>query len=107
MRFRVPDQEGHDLKRGPQHRLQHHEMHFERMLAHERARVDDNSRRPGEFGVSGGRDLNLAEGRPPFLRRMKRHAPERDAMRRANDDDAARRLGAARPRAKRGRGDRA
>jgi hypothetical protein len=38
---------------------------------------------------------------------MNRNARKRDAMGRANDDDAARRLGAARPRAKRSRGDRA
>ena len=77
------------------------------MLAHERARIDKDAARLGETGVSAGRDLNLAERGAPFRRRMHRDPAKCDAVRRADDDDAANRLGAARPRAERGRGDRA
>ena len=50
----VADQNRDDFERRRQHRLQHHEMHFERMLAHERPRVDDDVGRLGELGVSDG-----------------------------------------------------
>ena len=107
MRLGVADQNGHDFERRRQHRLQHDQMHFERMLAGERPRVDDNAGRLGELGVSAGRDRNFAKRRAPLRRRMNRHARKRDAMGGADDDDAARRLGAARPRAERRRRDRA
>ena len=82
-------------------------MHFERMLARERPRVDDDAGRLGELGMRDGRDRSLAERRAPLRRRMNRNARKRDAMGGANDDDPARRLGAARPRAERCRRDRA
>ena len=107
LRIGVADQKRHDFKRGRQHRLQHYEMHLQRMLAPERPGVDEDAMRLGEFRLSGGRDLNLAEGRAPSCRRVDRDAAKRDAVRRADDDDATNRLGAARPRAERGRGDRA
>ena len=107
MRIGVADQDGDDFERRRQHRLQHHKVHFERMLAHERPRVDDNARRLSELGMSNGRDRRLAQRRAPFRRRMNRNAGKRDAMGRANNDNAAGRLGAARPRAERCRGDRA
>ena len=82
-------------------------MHFERMLARERSRIDDHAGRLGELGMRDARDWNLAERRAPLRRRMNRNARKRDAMGRANDDDPARRLGAARPRAECGRRNRA
>ena len=74
-------------------------MHFERMLARERARIDDHAGRLGELGMRDARDRNVAERCAPLRRRMNRNARERDAMGWANDNDPARRLGAARPRA--------
>ena len=103
----VADQHGDDFERRRQHRLEHYQMHFERMLAHERPRVDDNSGRLCEPGVRDGRDRSLAERRAPFRRRMDRNAGKRDAMGGADDHDAARWLDAARPGAERGRRDRA
>ena len=63
--------------------------------------------RLGETGVSGGRDRRLAERGAPFRRGVDCDPAKRDAVRGADDDDAANGLGAARPRAERGRGDRA
>ena len=77
------------------------------MLASERSRVDDHAERLGEFSVSDGRDRSFAQQSAPFGRRMNRNARKRHAMGRANDDNAARWFGAARPRAKRSRRDRA
>ena len=74
MRIGVADENGNDLERGRQHRLQHHEMHFERMLARERPRVDEDAASLGELGVSDGCDRRLAERRPPLRRRMDRDA---------------------------------
>jgi len=82
-------------------------MHFERMLARERARIDDHAGRLGEPGMRDARDRNLAERRAPLRRRMNGNAGERDAMGRSNDDDPARRLEAARPGAERCRRNRA
>ncbi len=107
VRIGVPDQNGHDFEWRRQHCLEHDQMHFERMLARERPRVDDNAGRLGELGVSDRRDRNFAQRRAPFRRRMNRDARKRDAMRGADDDNAARRVGAARPRAERCRRDRA
>ncbi len=106
MRIGVADQNGDDLERRRQHRLEHYQMHFERMLAHEDARVDDNTGRLRELSMSDGRDRSFAERRAPLRRRMNRNARKRDAMGGANDDDAAWWFGAARPRAERCRGDR-
>ena len=69
-------------------------MHFERMLALERARIDNHAGRLGELGMRDARDRNLAERCAPLRRRMNRNARERDAMGWANDNDPARRLGA-------------
>ena len=102
----VADQNGDDFERRRQHRLQHHQVHFERMLARERPRVDDNARHLSELGMSDRRDRHFAERRAPFRRRMNRNARKRDAMGGADDDDAARWFGATRPRAERRRGDR-
>ena len=71
------------------------------MLAHERARIDDNARGLSELGVSDWRDRRFAKRRSPLRRRMNRNARERDAMGWANDDDSPWRLGAARPGAER------
>ena len=107
MRIGVADQNGNDLERRRQHRLQHHEMHFERVLARKRPRVDENAASLGELGVSARRDRRLAERGQPFRRRMDREPMKRDPVRGTDDDDASRRLGAARPWAERSRGDRA
>ena len=82
-------------------------MHFERMLARERPGVDEYSGRLGEPGMRDARDRNPAERRAPSRSRMNRNARKRHAMGGADDDDPARRLGAARPRAERGRRNRA
>ena len=93
----VADQYGDDFERRRQHRLQHHEVHFERMLAHERSRVDDKPLRLSELGMSARRHRRLAQRRAPLGRWMNRYARKRHAMGRANDDNAARRVGAPRP----------
>ncbi len=90
-----------------QHRLQHHQMHFERMLAGEGPCVDRRRRGFREPEVEIARDFGFAERRRPGHGRMDREAAEGDAMRRADDDDAARRIGPPRPGAEGGRGDRA
>ena len=107
MRIGVADQNGNDLERRRQHRLQHHEMHFERVLARKRPRVDENAASLGELGVSDRRDRRHAERGQPFRRRVDREPMKRDPVRGTDDHDASRRLGAARPRAERSRGDRA
>ena len=107
MRIGVADQNGDDLERGRQHRLQHDEVHFERMLARERPRVDENAASLGEFGLSDGATGASPSGVRAAAGRMDREPAERGAMRGADDDDASRRLGAARPGAERCRRDRA
>ena len=107
MRSGVADEDRNDLERGRQHRLEHHEMHFERMLAGERPGIDEDARRPGELGVRNRRDLRFAQRRPPFHRRMDRDPAEGDPVGRTDDHDAARRLGALRPRTEGARRDRA
>ena len=66
----VADQDGDDFEPRRQHRLEHDQMHFERMLARERARIDDHAGRLGELGMRDARDRNLAERRAPLRRRM-------------------------------------
>ena len=103
-----PTRDRNDLERGRQHRLQHHEMHFERMLARERPRVDEDGR--GPWRARRGRRL-----RPALRRAASAISPAGwiarpwKATRCAGPTMtiASRRFGAARPWAERGRGDRA
>ena len=60
LRIGVADQDGDDFERRRQHRLEHDQMHFERMLAGERPRIDDHAGRLGELGMRDARDRNLA-----------------------------------------------
>jgi hypothetical protein len=87
--------------------LKHYEVHFERMLAGKRPRIDKDAASPGEPGVGDGCDRRFAERRPPFGRRVNGEPTKGDPVGGADDDDAPRRIGVARPRAERGRGDRA
>ena len=96
--------DGDDFERRRQHRLEHYQVHFERMFPRERLRVDDDARRFSELGVRGGR---FAQRRAPLRHRINRDARKRDAVSRANNDNSPRRLGAARPRAEGRRRDRA
>jgi len=82
-------------------------MHFERMFASERPRVDDNVGRLGKLRMSARRHRRLAQRRAPLRRWMNGNTGKRDAVGGADDDDPARRLRLARPRSERRRGDRA
>jgi hypothetical protein len=82
-------------------------MHFERMLAGERPRVDRSRAGLGEARMKVAGDPCFAERRHPCQGRMDRKPAKEDPMRRTDDHDPARTWGALRPRAERGRGDRA
>jgi hypothetical protein len=80
MRIGVADQNGDEFEGRRQHSLQHDQMHFERMLAGERPRVDDNSGLPRKLGMRHPRDRNFTQRRAPLRRRVNRDARKRDAM---------------------------
>ena len=106
-RLGVADENRENLERLRQHRLQHDEMHFERMFARERPRVDRSRLgfRQAEMKIAG--DVGLAERRAPGHGGMKRDPAKSEPVRGADDHDSARRIGPPRPWAEGGRGDRA
>ena len=69
-RLGVADEDRQDLERRRQHRLQHHEMHFERMLAGEGPRVDG--------GGLGFRETQHGDRARRSLRRAASSMPSRD-----------------------------
>ena len=108
MRIGVADEDGNDLERGRQHRLQHHEMHFERVLAGERPR--DRRRRPAPWRARHARSRATCAS-PSGVRHFAAGwtAIPRKATRCAGPMMTIRRGGSARlrPRAEGGRRDRA
>ncbi len=74
VRRRVADQDRQDFKRGRHHRLQHHQMHLERMLADERPRVGRRRPRLDKPDMEVAGDPGLAERRAPGRGRMDRQA---------------------------------
>ena len=69
-RLGFADENGQDFERRRQHRLQHHQMHFERMFAGEGAWVDGDGFRFGEARMQIRGDFRFAERGAPGLGRM-------------------------------------